>query len=182
MNAFIRNASIASVLALTAFGTAGLARADSMDYDDHDCVEETDDCYGETKWHKGDDDEYSGKRRYHDDKTEVTVNVIVNDSKNDWKYDSRKHKRRAYKDDAFRFHHGGYWYAQPYWLVGYGFGGNDRMSCREGRALLRDRGFYRVRPLDCSGRTFSYLGHRHGDTFRVLVSSRTGRIVDVDPI
>jgi hypothetical protein len=38
-----------------------------------------------------------------------------------------------------------------------------------------------VRTLECQGRIFTYLGRRHGDTYRILVNSRTGRIADIDP-
>jgi hypothetical protein len=99
----------------------------------------------------------------------------------DWKFDPNRHERRRHKDDRFRFYFSGFWYPEPYWM-GYGLAINPRVSCGEGRAIVRDRGFYRVRTVECRGRTYTYLGRRHGDAFRVLVSSRSGRIVDVDPI
>jgi hypothetical protein len=105
----------------------------------------------------------------------------VKQSEANWKFDPNREERRRHKDDRFRFYFGGFWYPEPYWL-GYGLAVNPRVSCGEGRAIVRDRGFYRVRTVECSGRTFTYLGRRHGDTFRVLVSSRTGRIIDVNPI
>ena len=96
-----------------------------------------------------------------------------------WRFDSNRHERRRHRDHQFRFHFGGFWYPQPYWLH-YGLV-NPRLSCGEGRAIVRDRGFNRVRILECQGRTFTYLGRRHGDTYRILVNSRTGRIADIDP-
>lgn len=105
----------------------------------------------------------------------------VKHSEVDWKFDANRHERRRHKDDKFRFYFGGFWYPMPYWQ-GYGLVINPRVSCGEGRAIVRDHGFRRVRTMECRGRTFTYLGRRHGDTFKVLVSSRTGRIVDVDPI
>ena len=105
----------------------------------------------------------------------------VKHSEVDWKFNSNLHERRRHKDDRFRFYFGGFWYPEPYWL-GYGLVINPRVSCGEGRAIVRDRGFNRVRTVECRGRTYTYLGRRHGDTFKVLVSSRSGRIVDVDPI
>jgi hypothetical protein len=96
-----------------------------------------------------------------------------------WRFDSNRHERRRHKNDRFRFHFGGFWYPQPYWL-GYGLV-VPRLSCGEGRAIVRDRGFRRVRTLECQGRTYTYLGHRRGDAYRILVNSRTGRIADIDP-
>jgi len=101
------------------------------------------------------------------------------ETQSNWKFDSNRHERRRHRDDRFRFHFGGFWYPQPFWL-GYGLV-SPRLSCGEGRAIVRDRGFNRVRALECQGRTFTYLGHRRGDTYRILVNSRTGRIADIDP-
>jgi hypothetical protein len=97
-----------------------------------------------------------------------------------WKFDGNRHERRRHKDNRFRFYLGGYWYPQPYWL-NYGLIG-PRVSCGEGRAIVRYRGFNRVRTVECRGSTFTYLGRRHGDDFRIAVNSRTGRIADVDRI
>ncbi|HEY7748552.1 MAG TPA: hypothetical protein VH933_07735 [Aestuariivirgaceae bacterium] len=105
----------------------------------------------------------------------------VQQAQSKWKFDSNRHERRRHKDDKFRFHFGGFWYPQPYWL-GYGLYAPYRITCGEGRAIVRDRGFNRVRTVECAGRTYTYLGRRHGDTFRVLVNSRRGRIIDVDKI
>jgi hypothetical protein len=182
MNTFIRHATMASVVAVTALATAGLAQAGSADYDDYGCSGEIDDCgYDNAQKYKEDEDEYAGKPRHQEDEKEVTVSVTVTESKNDWKYDAGKHKRRHHKDDEYRFYNAGYWYPEAYWQ-GYGLVSEDRLSCREGRSVVRNRGFRRVQPLDCHGRTFTYVAHRHGDVFKVLVNSRTGRIVDVDPI
>ena len=104
------------------------------------------------------------------------------ETQSNWRFDSNRHERRRHRDDRFRFHFGGFWYPQPYWQ-GYGLvGAPYRIGCAEGRSIVRDRGFYRVRTLECQGRTFTYIGRRHGDTFRVILNSRTGRIVDVDPV
>lgn len=54
---------------------------------------------------------------------------------------------------------------------------HHRIACADGRSIVRDHGYSRVKPLDCRGGTFAYLGHRHGSSFRVLVSARTGRIL-----
>jgi len=59
---------------------------------------------------------------------------------------------------------------------------HNRIACADGRSIVRDHGYNRVRPLDCRGGTFAYLGHRHGSSFRVLVSARTGRILQAKTI
>jgi hypothetical protein len=97
-----------------------------------------------------------------------------------WNFDSNRHERRRFKDDRFRFPFGGFWYPQPYWL-GYGLAVAPRVSCGEGRAIV-DRRFDRVRTIECRGATYTYLGKRHGGTFKVNLNARTGRIVDVDRI
>jgi hypothetical protein len=112
---------------------------------------------------------------------DVDVRVEVQHAKSDWKFDARKHKRRRHKDDDFRFFFGGFWYPQPYWQ-GYGLNARYRVGCGEGRAIVRDHGFRRVRTLECRGRSYTYLGRRHGDDFKVMISARTGRVIDVDRI
>ena len=51
-----------------------------------------------------------------------------------------------------------------------------RIGCGQGRAIVAER-FNRVRVVECNGSTYTYLGHRQGDTYRVLLNARTGRIV-----
>jgi hypothetical protein len=98
----------------------------------------------------------------------------------DWKFDPTKEQRSRHHSDRFRFAYGGYWYPEPYWLRGLKVG--HRIGCDDGRAILRDRGFYQIKPVECRGGTYTYFGHRHGEDFRVLLSSRSGRIVNVKPI
>ena len=168
MNAFAKHASIVSTAALMLLGAAGIAGAQSKSYGDEGrsnfCKENPDKCGGGQMKPEGGMDQ-----------------PRVKQSSAGWKFDPNRHERRRNKDDQFRFYFSGYWYPQPYWL-GYGLAVGPRVSCGEGRMIVRDRGFYRVRTVECYGRTYTYLGRRHGDTFRVLVSSRSGRIVDVDPI
>jgi len=99
-------------------------------------------------------------------------------ARSDWQYDSNRHERRRHKDNRYRYYYGGYWYLEPYWdLPVY-----SRVSCGEGRAIVNDSGFYRVRTIECSGRNFTYAARRHGDIFRVALNSRTGEIVSVQPM
>ena len=191
MNAFAKHASIVSALALMTIGSAGLANAQSKSYGDNNnyCAENPGKCGPEmNKSGAGDDEQgYTKKRRIQRDDEQSSSNESdqprrMKQAQSDWKYDSNRHQRRRHKDDEFRFYFGGFWYPQPYWQD-YGLvGAPYRIGCAEGRSIVRDRGFYRVRTIECQGRTFTYIGRRHGDTFRVILNSRTGRIVDVDPV
>lgn len=92
-----------------------------------------------------------------------------------WRFDPNREQRRRSKDATFRFYFGGYWYPQPYWDV-YGARPAYRISCGEGRGIVAER-FNRVRVVECSGGTYTYMGRRGGDTYRIMVNARTGRIV-----
>ncbi len=54
-----------------------------------------------------------------------------------------------------------------------------RISCGQGRAIVRRAGFRRVRARDCRGSVFGYTGVRAGRLRRVTVSARTGRILRI---
>lgn len=108
-----------------------------------------------------------------DDNVDPKSRVRVGEGK--WRYDANRHERRRSKNATFRFYFGGYWYPQPYWDV-YSTGPRYRISCGEGRGIVSER-FNRVRVVECNGGTYTYLGRREGDTYRILVNSRTGRIV-----
>jgi len=101
-----------------------------------------------------------------------------------WQFDASRHHRRHHRDVNFRFFYEGYWYDRPYWEENYyvdsGYGGYG-ISCREGRNIVSER-FDRVRVVECSGRTYTYIGHRHGGSFEVVLNSRSGRIIDVNEI
>jgi hypothetical protein len=58
-------------------------------------------------------------------------------------------------------------------------GGKNRISCGRGRRIVEDHGFRNVRPRNCNGSNYKYLGRRHGDTFIITLNSRRGRIEDV---
>lgn len=49
---------------------------------------------------------------------------------------------------------------------------NARMSCSEARRLVRSHGFRRIRPLDCSGRVYTFRARRHGEAYRIRVNAR----------
>src|SRR5688572_10669945 len=163
MNTFIKHAAIVSTAALMTMGSASLADAQTKTYGDVEMKP------------KGDQSNFCAEN------PDKCAPSRMNEARVDWKFDANRHERRRQKDATFRFHFGGYWYPEPYWL-GYGLRVNLRISCGEGRLILRDRGFNRVRPIECRGRTYTYFGRRQGDTFRVILNARNGRIVDVDAI
>jgi hypothetical protein len=99
-----------------------------------------------------------------------------------WKYDPKRHERRRKRDDRFLYEWNGYWYSEPYWWYDFDYWRPYRVSCGEGRLILLDRGFRRVRPIRCQGRTFIYLARRYGETFRITMQSRTGRILSIRPV
>ncbi len=204
MSTMFRNAAMASSIALMAFAGAGMATAqdNNKNYRTlNDCVDQRS-CGDQRPGNSGkqrsqnnqgyDQGEAPGdmqirkKRRqnsqsYNDGDQPETIQVhkkrsAQNNSRN-WKYDSNRHDRRRSKNSQFRFYFGGFYYAQPYW-AGETYGVQSyRVSCGEGRSIVDENGYNRVRAIECGGRTFTYLGRRNGDTFKVFLNSRTGRIV-----
>ncbi len=55
----------------------------------------------------------------------------------------------------------------------------DRLSCREARQIVRSEGFREVRAVDCEGRTYQFEARRKGRYYLVVVSARSGDILDV---
>jgi hypothetical protein len=110
-----------------------------------------------------------------DDDVDVNVRARVQAGEGKWRFDSSRHQRRRSKDATFRFYFGGYWYPEPYWET-YSVRPRYRVSCGEGREIVAER-FNRVRVVECNGGTYTYLGRSQGDTYRILVNARTGRIV-----
>ena len=51
-----------------------------------------------------------------------------------------------------------------------------RMSCWQARQLVRDRGFNRVRAIECNGRIYTFRGMRRGHHFVIKVNARTGAV------
>jgi hypothetical protein len=185
--------ALMSVLSLpaTAAEGDGMQRPSMQDNDsmrDNNCVGV--DCMpeskGETDRVQKPDGSNTGKMKGDSDKRR---NVNRNDggkdgvdrkreARSDWKYDSNRHKRNRNKDARYRYYYGGYWYLEPYWTGPV----NSRVSCGEGREIINDSGFNRVRTIECSGRNYTYAARRHGDNFRVGLNSRTGEIVSVRPM
>jgi hypothetical protein len=184
----VRHASIVSLFALMTAATAGLASAqDGNGEQGNYCAKYPDRC-GSQQLQRSDDqsDEedrgYTKKRRIQVDEDQGEVQQSEEPrrhARSDWQFDSKKHRRNRHRSDNFRFEFGGYWYPEPYWSYGTG---RYRLGCSEGRAIVREHGFYRVRLVECDGRTYTYIGRRHGETFQVLLSARSGRIIDINPI
>jgi hypothetical protein len=58
----------------------------------------------------------------------------------------------------------------------------DRMSCWEGRRIVRRSGYRDVRTLRCYGNIYRYSGYRRGRLWRISVDSDTGHIVRARPV
>ena len=93
-----------------------------------------------------------------------------------WQNDRNRQHRRNYRDNVFRFSFGGFFYDQPYWEQQQNYQQSYRISCGEGRGIVADEGFNRVRTVECNGRTFTYQARRGNRIFRVFVNSRRGTI------
>jgi hypothetical protein len=93
-----------------------------------------------------------------------------------------------YNHDPFRC--GGYgYYPRPGYFVphpGYdyddGDGYGDRVSCKEARWIVRERGFRDVRTADCGGKYHTFFARKKGGTFRIKIYSRNGRIHSIRSI
>lgn len=55
--------------------------------------------------------------------------------------------------------------------------GADYISCGEGRQIVRDYGFYGVRPIRCGDSIYRYEAVKHHRLWSVKVSARSGRII-----
>ena len=55
----------------------------------------------------------------------------------------------------------------------------ERISCREARAIVRSEGFRNVKAIDCEGRQYQFRATYRGRPVIVVISSRSGRILDV---
>ncbi len=53
------------------------------------------------------------------------------------------------------------------------------ISCEQGRQEVSYSGFRKVRAISCNGSRYTYRARKHGDTFIVKVSRRSGDIISV---
>jgi hypothetical protein len=177
----LKNASVISTIALLAVGGIGVAGAQT--YGEESGANAPPKMSGDRSDFCAQNPDACQPRKMKREQTEVDEDTKINKRKqasnDNWRFDSNRHERRRSRDARFRFFFNGFWYPEPYWL-GYGVVVNPRISCGEGRHIVRNRGFNRVRTVECQGRTYTYLGRQHGDDFRVLLNSRTGRVIDID--
>lgn len=108
-----------------------------------------------------------------------TSNQINQNQSSHWQYDQNRHNRRHQRDNIFRFSFGGYFYDRPYWQQPQYSYQSNRISCGEGRSIVADNGYSRVRTIECNGTTFTYQAHRGSRTYRVFINSRRGSISGV---
>jgi hypothetical protein len=98
------------------------------------------------------------------------------DQASNFQFDPDRHNRRRGRNDLFRFFFNGYYYDRPYWQQGYYQPSNSRISCGEGRRIVADDDFSRIRTVECNGITYTYQARRGSHTYRVFVNSRRGVI------
>ncbi len=56
---------------------------------------------------------------------------------------------------------------------------NRRISCAQARRMLIARGYRSVRAHDCKGRVYGFSARRHGRSYKLRVSARTGGIMSL---
>ncbi len=59
---------------------------------------------------------------------------------------------------------------------------SDYITCNEGRQILRDDGFRRIRAVRCGGEVYRYEALRRYEVWSVRVSARSGRIISARAI
>lgn len=55
----------------------------------------------------------------------------------------------------------------------------DRVSCREARWIVSERGYRRVSTVECRGASYTFIGLRKGKQFQIKVSSFGGEIISI---
>ena len=108
-----------------------------------------------------------------------TSNQFDQNRSSGWRFDQNRHNRRHQRDNIFRFSFGGYFYDRPYWQQPQYSYQYNRISCGEGRSIVADNGYNRIRTIECNGTTFTYQAHRGSRTYRVFINSRRGSVSGV---
>ena len=57
-----------------------------------------------------------------------------------------------------------------------------RLSCGQGRRIVKNRGFRQITALDCRGRAYTYKGRKRGRWYTVEIKSSNGRVIRTSPI
>jgi len=63
--------------------------------------------------------------------------------------------------------------------IGTSLNNGRAITCRDGERLLRSRGFWDVRRVDCRVRLFTYRARRATALFEIVLNARNGRVVDL---
>lgn len=77
------------------------------------------------------------------------------------------------------YYGGGYYTPAPRYYAPRPVYRSHRWSCGQVRRKLRNRGYYRIRSVDCSGSRFTFHAKRRGVWFRIRAKSFHGRIYKV---
>lgn len=64
----------------------------------------------------------------------------------------------------------------------HGGGGSWGVSCGEAKWEVKNANFHKVKTLDCSGKTFTFSGWKHGDKYRIKVGRKHGQIISVSEV
>ena len=54
--------------------------------------------------------------------------------------------------------------------------GGGRLSCGEAAQMVREAGYSKVRARQCDGRVYMFRGRHNGDSYKIYVNSRNGRM------
>ncbi len=64
----------------------------------------------------------------------------------------------------------------------HGGGGSWGVSCGQAKWEVKSANFHKVKTLDCSGKTYTFSGWKHGDKYRIKVGRKHGQIISVSEI
>lgn len=83
-------------------------------------------------------------------------------------------------DPDYVYRRGYGWYRPSYqdddYDEGQEYDSGGRVSCREARYKIRNRGFYKIETIECDGRIYTFHASRGNARYTVYVNSRSGRI------
>ena len=81
---------------------------------------------------------------------------------------------------AYEPYYDGY---DSYPVYGHGHhGGSWGVSCGEAKWQVKSANFHKVNTLDCSCKTYTFTGWKHGDKYRIKVSRKYGEIISVSAL
>jgi hypothetical protein len=58
---------------------------------------------------------------------------------------------------------------------------HDVLACAEGRDILVRQGFEKVRSIECRAPAYTYSARWEGHGFKIRLSARSGRILNISP-